>query len=88
MGEKVSTISNVLEGFETITIPGQTYVKFTTNPGDMPDVIRNTQFEIWGMDEKALGGKRSYGADSGVYDERSIKPDHRTIVIDVFIGLD
>ena len=40
------------------------------------------------MDEKALGGKRSYGADSGVYDERSIKPDHRTIVIDVFIGLD
>ena len=42
MGEKVSTISNVLEGFETITIPGQTYVKFTTNPGDMPDVIRNT----------------------------------------------
>ena len=88
IGEEVSSAENLPEGFETITIPGQTYVKFTTAPGDMPAVIRDAWFAIWDMKEKDFGGTRSYGADFEVYDERAATADHRGIVIDILLGID
>ncbi|MDQ5891115.1 MAG: hypothetical protein QG604_989 [Candidatus Dependentiae bacterium] len=88
IGEEVSSAENLPKGLETITIPGQTYVKFTTAPGDMPAVIRDAWLAIWDMNEKDFGGKRSYGADFEVYDERAATADHRGIVIDILIGVD
>jgi predicted transcriptional regulator YdeE len=87
IGEEVHACSALEEGFVSITIPAQKYAKFTTDPGPMPDVIRNAWFEIWQMSEKALGGKRNFSADFEVYDERANDPTHTKIVLDVYIGI-
>ncbi len=90
IGEEVSEVDteSLPADFVVIEAPAQTYVKFTTAPGNMPEVLRNAWFEIWGMDAAALGGKRSYKVDFELYDERASTPDHRGIVIDIFIGID
>jgi len=90
IGEEVSKIEkdSLPSGFVSIEVPAQTYVKLTTSPGDMPDVLRNAWFEIWEMDTKSLGGQRSYRVDFELYDERAATPDHRGIVLDIFIGID
>lgn len=85
IGEEVSSIENVPSGFETLTIPAQTYAKFTTNPAPMPDVVRNAWFSIWTMTDSDLGGKRRYATDFEIYDERA--SDHQNIVMDLLIGI-
>lgn len=90
IGEEVTSVdaSTLPEGLAIIEVPAQTYVKFTTDPGDMPAVIRNAWFEIWSMDDKAFGDTRSYRTDFELYDERAATPDHRGIVLDIFIGIE
>lgn len=83
IGEEVTDINGVPEGFDMLIIPAQTYDKFTTNPGQMPDVIRNAWFEIWEMYPKA--GQRKYLTDFEVYDERAA--DHSKIILDIYIGV-
>jgi len=90
IGEEISSLDakNIPAGMVILEVPAQSYAKFTTAPGDMPAVLRNAWFAIWDMDEKALGGKRSYKVDFELYDERANTPDHRGIVIDIFIGIE
>src|SRR5689334_12497858 len=38
IGEEVTFFTQIKEGFETMTIPSQAYVKFTNEPGPMPSV--------------------------------------------------
>ncbi|MBM3184525.1 MAG: AraC family transcriptional regulator [Chlamydiae bacterium] len=85
IGEEVSSLDEIPEGLEGMTIPKQKYVKFTNGPGVMPDVVRKPWFEIWQMDTKTLGGKRAYLADFEIYDERA--RDHQNIVLDIYIGI-
>jgi predicted transcriptional regulator YdeE len=85
IGEEVTSMREIPEGFEQLTIPAQTYSKFTTNPAPMPDVVRNAWFSIWKMTDSDLGGKRRYAADFEIYDERS--SDHQNIVLDLYIGI-
>lgn len=86
IGEEVSSINTPLpEGFQRITIPKQQYVKFTTNPAPMPDVIVNTWEKIWHMTPRELGGERRYATDFEIYDERAA--DHQNIVLDVYLGI-
>jgi predicted transcriptional regulator YdeE len=87
IGEEVSSFYDPLpEGFQKISIPAQNYIKFTTDPAPMPDVILNAWKEIWKMSPKELEGERSYKADFEVYDERA--SDHQNIVLDIFIGIE
>jgi predicted transcriptional regulator YdeE len=73
------------EGFQTLVIPKQQYVKFTTRPAPMPDVILNAWKEIWKMSPNELGGKRCYLTDFEIYDERAA--DHQNIVLDICVGI-
>jgi predicted transcriptional regulator YdeE len=85
LGEEVNDFENIGQGFETLTIPAQTYVKFTSTPGKMPTVCIDMWQNIWKMKAADLGGKRAYIADFEIYDERSQNPEHA--VLDIYIGI-
>lgn len=87
IGEEVSSFDYSLpEELQKLVIPAQQYVKFTTNPAPMPDVIVNAWKKIWDMSSKELGGKRCYKSDFEIYDERAA--DHQNIVLDAYVGIE
>lgn len=87
IGEEVFSIDSALpQGFQKLEIPSQHYVKFTTGPSPMPEVVVNAWKEIWRMSSKDFGGERSYQTDFEVYDERAL--DHQNIVLDIYVGID
>lgn len=85
IGEEVDSFDEIPAGLEQHTIPKQSYVKFTTEPGAMPAVVRQPWIEIWQMTPSELGGKRAYLADFEIYDERAA--DHQNVVLDIYIGV-
>lgn len=85
IGEEVESFADVSGEFSQLTIPAQTYSKFTNGPAPMPEVVREPWFKIWAMGTEELGGTRAYKADFEVYDERAA--DHQNIVLDIYIGL-
>lgn len=86
IGEEVTSLDDPLpEDFQKLIIPTQKYVKFTTSPAPMPDVIVNAWSTIWKMSSAELGGKRHYRTDYEIYDERA--KDHQNIILDVFVGI-
>lgn len=84
IGEEVTSFEGIDEGFETLTIPPQDYVKFTNQPGPMPEVCIDMWKAIWTMKPSDFGGDRAYIADFEVYDERS--RDHQNVILDIYIG--
>jgi len=85
LGEEVDDFEKIPQGFETLTIPAQVYVKFTSDGGQMPDIVIDMWQNIWKMNEHSLGGQRAYIADFEIYDERSQNPKHA--VLDIYIGI-
>lgn len=86
IGEEVESFDAPLpEGFQKLTIPEQHYVKFTTTPAPMPEVLTNAWEEIWKISPRELGGMRRYSTDFEIYDERA--RDHQNIVLDVCVAI-
>jgi predicted transcriptional regulator YdeE len=85
IGEEVSSFEEQPEEMVQLTLPAQTYTKFTNGPAPMPEVVRGPWFKIWQMSPEELGGERAYKADFEVYDERAT--DHDNIVLDIYIGI-
>lgn len=85
IGEEVSSFENVPEGYSTLTIPPQNYIKFTNGPGIMPQVCISVWAKVWQMLPKELGGERAYIADFEVYDERA--QDRQNTTLDVYVGI-
>lgn len=85
IGEEVDSFNSVPEGLSILVIAPQRYVKFTTEPGPMPGVLRNAWLEILKMTEKDFGSPRRYHADFEIYDERA--KDHNKLVLDLYIGI-
>lgn len=85
IGEEVTSFENVSEEFVHMTLPAQTYAKFTNGPGPMPDVSINAWKKIWTMTPEEFGGERAYTADFEVYDARAA--DHSNVIFDLYIGL-
>lgn len=85
IGEEVTTFEGQPSAMEQLTIPAQTYTKFTNGPAPMPDVVKEPWIKIWKMTPEELGGVREYIADFEVYDERAV--DHGNVVLDVYIGV-
>jgi predicted transcriptional regulator YdeE len=83
IGETVSSIDALPEGFTAITIPDQPYQKFTSESGAMPDVCINLWQNIWSNQE--LAARRAYQADFEIYDQRAMDPNHT--VLDIYIGV-
>ncbi|MBM3632157.1 MAG: AraC family transcriptional regulator [Alphaproteobacteria bacterium] len=85
IGEEVVSFDNVPEGFKTLIIPSQDYLKLTNSPGPMPDVCINSWKNVWQMSPQELGGQRAYQTDFELYDERA--SDHQNVILDLYIGL-
>ena len=86
IGEEVDSFDNLPKELEQHTIPAQTYSKFTTEPGAMPDVVKEPWQKIWAMKPAELGGKRAFSTDFEIYDERA--SDHQKMVLDIYIGIE
>jgi predicted transcriptional regulator YdeE len=85
IGEEVTSVGELVEGFVTLTIPTQDYAKFTNQPGPMPKVCIDMWKEIWTMNPADFGGERAYITDFEIYDERAM--DHQNVVLDIYIGI-
>ena len=86
IGEEVNFVDHSLKKqFSAITIPAQTYTKFTSKPGIMPGVCIDMWQNIWKMESEELGGKRAYIADFEVYDNRAL--DLSKTVLDIYLGV-
>lgn len=85
VGEVVTSFEDVPEPFKTLTIPTARYVKFTTEEGQMPNVVFSAWQDIWTMTPSDFGGERAYQVDFEVYDQRAMDP--AKTVIDIYIGL-
>lgn len=85
IGEEVSSFEGQPEEFKTLIIPAQNYVKFTNEPGPMPDVCISMWKNIWEMTPSELGGSRGYEADFELYDGRA--SDHQNAILDIYIGI-
>lgn len=85
MGEEVTSLKEIEKGLETLTLPGQEYVTFTSEPGTLPGVVIEMWQKIWQMDPASLGGTRGYVADFEIYDARSHDP--LNAVLDIYIGV-
>lgn len=85
IGEEVSSFEGVGEGFEMLTIPKQSYAKFTNDPAPIPAACINMWQKIWKMNAADLEGERTYITDFEIYDERSIDPNNA--VLDIYIGI-
>jgi predicted transcriptional regulator YdeE len=87
VGEAVSSLDEIPEGLETLTIPAQKYAKITSASGSFPEVRTDTWKAINEMSIDRLGGDRSYHTDFEVYDQRAA--DHSgKIVMDIFVGIE
>lgn len=85
LGEEVTSFENIEGQFETLTIPAQTYVKFTSMPGPIPAVVIDMWQKIWKMNTTDFNGQRTYIADFEIYDERS--QDSNYAILDIYLGI-
>ena len=86
IGEEVNFVDHsLIKQFSAITIPAQSYAKFTSKPGIMPGVCIDMWQNIWKMESEELGGKRAYLADFEVYDKRAFDPSKT--VLDIYLGV-
>jgi len=69
----------------SLIIQGGPYIKFTSSPGPIPDVVIQMWQTIWKMSPDELGGKRAYKTDFELYDKRAQDP-HNAIV-EIYIGI-
>ncbi len=87
IGEVVDSLQGQdLSQFKTITIPESSYQKFTTEAGQIPEVIISAWKKIWTLQKDDLGGTRKYSADFEIYDQRAANPNQA--VIDIYIGIE
>jgi predicted transcriptional regulator YdeE len=86
IGEEVTSFENIDKNLTTLSIPSQNYIKFTTESGELPNIVIDQWKNIWKMEsENNLEGKRSYIADFEIYDERC--HDLQNAIVDIYIGI-
>ena len=84
IGEEVSDLGAQDQNqFIPLAIPASRYQKFTTAPGQMPEVVIKAWQAIWQMGSSDFGGERRYLADFEVYDHRASDPAQA--VVDIYI---
>lgn len=87
IGEIVDSLQGQdLSQFKTIMLPESKYQKFTTEPGQLPEIIISAWKKIWTMQKEDFGGRRKYIADLEIYDQRAANPQQA--IIDICIGIE
>lgn len=74
------------EQFKALVILPQKYAKFTTDQGQMPDVVIQAWQKIWELEEAdSIGSRRTYSTDFELYDSRAQDPS--CSIVDIYIGI-
>lgn len=74
LGTEVTDNNVVPNGMESIQVPENKYIVFTTRKGPIPEVIVEAWQEIWNWSEQS---ERAYEVDFELYDER--EKTHRIV---------
>jgi predicted transcriptional regulator YdeE len=85
LGAKVSSVTDLPEGFVEKKIPAGRYVVFTTQKGPGPKVVPELWTKINSLPKSAPGGNRAYRADFEIYDDRAADPQN--VQVDVYVGI-
>lgn len=85
IGEEVTDFNSSNDDQEVAIIPAQTYCKFTTDSGQMPNVVIDAWEAIWSMNAEDFGGERAYKGDFELYDLRA--HDMENAIVDIYIGI-
>ena len=84
VGEKINEIQNLSPKFQTLYIPAQTYLKFTSIGRVEVAVAHTWQERIW--KNKILQKKRSYTFDFDVYDQKKTE-DKENAFVETFLSI-
>ncbi|MES2803590.1 MAG: GyrI-like domain-containing protein [Bdellovibrionota bacterium] len=82
IGFKVKADVTSLPGLHIVRVPAQTYMKYTTDIGEMPNIVIDGWKHIWNQTQSSEL-KRKYSADFEVYDHRCA--DLKKSQVDIFI---
>ena len=85
VGLQVGVVKDIPQGLSAKICKPSKYAFFRTSRGPVPDVLIQTWKEVWSVNEKELGGKRSFTADFEFYDDRSRDPKNASV--DVYVGI-
>lgn len=83
VGVRVADGTKPIAGTELLDIPSQSYTKFTTEKGQMPNVVIDTWKRIWETESKGELN-RKYTYDFELYDQRAADPT--ACQVDIFIS--
>jgi predicted transcriptional regulator YdeE len=86
-GEQVDSLDRQnLNELKSMAIPANTYQKFTTETGNMVEVVVKAWQEIWQMTPTDFEGTRNYKADFQIHDHRAADMNNATV--DIYVGID
>ncbi|MFN7039304.1 MAG: GyrI-like domain-containing protein [Alphaproteobacteria bacterium] len=69
IGEEVSSFGNISNALSTLVIHPGSYLKFTSNNGEIPHIIIDSWNKIWKMNNNDFGGMRKYKTDFEIYNQ-------------------
>jgi predicted transcriptional regulator YdeE len=84
IGQEISSFDNQLEEFQTLKIQSQNYAEFTSELGQVPQIIIDVWTKIWKEDLK----NRSYKTDFEVYDRSQYHANPEKYSANIYIGID
>lgn len=68
LGEVVSEVGELPEGFSSIEVPASSFCKFNVGPGPIPKVVIDAWISLSSLPPEEFGGERTY-FDLEVYPE-------------------
>jgi predicted transcriptional regulator YdeE len=83
IGEEVLSYEGQSHDLCNLSLPQQEYIRFTTKSGPAFEVVPEAWQKIWQMDDKELGGKRSYMADFEIYHQKN----EDEVIVDIYVGV-
>ena len=85
LGAPVTSVDTLPAGMSYRRIPAGRYAVFTTDRGQLVNVLQAAWKHIWATPAAELGGPRAFVADYEIYDQRSADPNNAQV--EIHIGL-
>jgi predicted transcriptional regulator YdeE len=85
LGLPVSSTESLPANLTVKHVPQGRYAVFTSDRGNIVQVVQDVWQRIWSLSPEELGGTRAFQTDFEIYDQRAADPENAQI--DVYIGL-
>lgn len=84
IGKSVKNVGDKVNDFYVKVIPASTYAVFTTEKGNLTDVVGKAWLDIWAWFQSS-GLERTYTGDFEIYDERCM--DLSNVQVDIYVAI-